>query len=265
MKFELLGRTAAVAVIAAAMLAGCNKADEKGAPEATRTAGAMAAPAAGATLADQAALGPENDALPRIASPNNASTAKINAALAALDADWKENVAACTDGDKAISREVGVARNAADFLAVTVFYDVSCGGAYPSSGTDAHTYDLTSGALADWSKLLPAAGITNSESTPEYPANTFNSTALQARLVKAAETSAGNDAAWRLDCLPVLQMEGLTLQAAFDPEKPVLNISPGSLPHAVQACGETLALTVDDLKSLGADERLIAAVQAARK
>lgn len=263
MNFATLGKTASVAVIAAVLLGGCTK-PAKGEAEAAQTAGPATA-SAGATLTDQAALGPDNEALPRIGAPANANTGKINAALAALDASWKENLEGCTEGDKSISRDVGVARNASDLLALTSAYDVSCGGAYPSGGTDVYVYDLSTGALADWSRLLPAAGITNSESMPEYPSNTFTSAALQARLVKAAEAGAGNDAEWKADCLPVLQMEGLTLQAAFDPEKPALNISPGSLPHAVQACGESLALSVDDLKALGADERLIAAVQAVRK
>lgn len=254
MQFKTFGCVAAISV---ALLAGCGKPAET----AVATAGQAAVPAARATLTNQPALGPDNEALPRIGAPADVNTQRINTAMAALDAGWKENLAECTGPDKGMSRDVGVSRNGSSLLALTSAYDMSCGGAYPSSGTDVYTWDLTTGALADWSRLLPAAGITNAESMPEYPTNTFTSPALQARLVKAAETSPGNDTEWRIDCLPVLQMEGLTLQAAIDPEKPVLNISPGSLPHAVQACGESLALTVDDLRSLGADARLIAAVE----
>ena len=255
------GRSAVIAFAGLALLAACNKPAE---PAAAPAAPAATAPPA-ATLQDQAALGTGNEALPRIGAPATDQVARINAALAARDAEWKENVASCTDGEKLISRDVAVTRNAADFLALSMFYELSCGGAYPSSGTDFFTYDLTTGALADWAKLLPRAGIANSEQIPDYPTNTFSSPALQARLVKALEAGAGTDADWRESCLPVLQMEGLTLQAAFDAEKPVLNISPGSLPHAVQACGDSMALTVADLKALGADARLIAAVEAVGK
>jgi len=258
-----LGRSAVLALAGLSLLAACTKPAGK-ATESPAVAASEPVPP-GAILQEQPSLGPNNDAMPRLVTSDFEPYERINAALAALDADWKENVAQCTDGEKAISRDVSVTRNTPGFLAVNSVYDVSCGGAYPSSGTDQYAYDLTTGALADWAKLLPKAGITNGERIPDYPSNTFSSATLQARLVKAIEASAGQDADWRESCLPVIQMEGLTLQATFDAEKPVLNIAPGELPHAVQACGDSMALTVDELKALGADARLIAAVEAVGK
>ncbi len=259
MKLARPGRSAVLSVLAAALLAGCNKpapaAGEAAAPPA-------AASTTAASLTQQPALGAGHESLPRIATPLDVNTNRINAALAALDANWKESVDQCTGGDKAISRETAVARNASGFLAVSMAYEASCGGAYPASGTEYQTYDLTTGALADWSKLLPKAGIVNGESDPEYPSNSFASAALQARLAQVAEANAGADPEWKDGCGTVYAMEDLTLQADFDPEKPVLRISPGALPHVAQACGDSLELKVDDLKALGAPERLIAAVKA---
>lgn len=255
MTIQHLGRTTAIALVAAALsLAGCKPAASTGA-----AAAPTAAPAAGAfTIQAQPDLGPENQALPRFSGGDPAIAAKLNAAMGKLDASNADLLTSCPEmAHGGRSQTVKVTRNGPDFVAVEAAYESDC-GAYPSSGTDAYLFDLKTGGLIDWAAAVPEARITNSDPDTELFTNSFFSPVLQARIVAAAK--AETDAEWRTGCVEVLEREGLYLTARINTETGTLDVTP-ELPHVVQACANSLSLTPADLTALKADPRLIAAVR----
>jgi hypothetical protein len=251
--------TAAFVLLAAGM-AGCKPA----APAAPAGPAAAAAPTPTATSAatlgvqNPPALGEGFAAMPRFNGGEASAVAKINAAMAKLDATNKEGLTSCTDmPHNGQSQEVSVPLNGPDLLQVDARYESDC-GAYPSSGTNAYVFDLKTGELVDWSKLIPGAAIRSGEPDHDFYTNTFSSKALQARVVAAAKTQ--TDADFLRDCVPVLQESELSFTAAINTETHTLDVTP-DLAHAVQACGDSLKLGADELRALNADPRLIAALE----
>lgn len=253
MTIQQLGRATAIALVSAALLAGCNK------PAAAAKGDAAAAPAAAAfTVQTQPDLGPEIQAMPRFAGGDAVIAAKINAAMGKLDESSKGLLDLCPEIPHAgRSQAVKVTRNGPDFVAVESAYESDC-GAYPSSGVEAYLFDLKTGGLIDWAAAIPEARITNSDPDTELFTNSFFSPVLQARIVAAAK--AETDAEWRTDCVEVLEREGLYLTARLNTETGKLDVTP-DLPHVVQVCANSLSLTAADLTALKADPRLIAAVE----
>ena len=253
-------RHAALTAAASALLlcAGCKPAAAVGQAPVPPAAGADAArPAGGLTVQAQPDLGPQNQAMPRFSGGDAAATARINLAMDKLDALTLEGLGACPDmphGGQ--TQAVRVTRNA-PLLAIEVTYESDC-GAYPSSGINSYVFDPATGALIDWARALPEAGVTAGEPDTEMFTNAFTSASLQARLVAAARKQ--SDADWRNDCLPVLEGQDLSLTARINTETHTLDITP-DLPHVVQACGDSLSLGTADLTALKADPRLIEAVR----
>lgn len=253
MTIQQLGRTTAIALVSVALLAGC-----KPAPAAKGDAAAAAPAASAFTIQTQPDLGAQFQAMPRVSGGDAAIAAKINAAMSRLDTSAAENLTSCPEmAHNGQAQTVKVTRNGPDFLAIEVAYESDC-GAYPSSGINAYVFDLKTGGLIDWAAAIPDARIVNGTADPDFFTNTFSSPILQARIVTAAK--AQTDAEWRTDCVPVLEGGQLNLTGRINTETGALDVTP-DLVHAVQACGDSLALTPADLKALKADPRLIAAVE----
>lgn len=248
---------AALAMIAALGMAGCKPA-AAAKPSAPAGAAAAATPAAGAlTVQPQPDLGLENQAMPRFAGGDAAATAKINLAMAKLDASTREGLTSCPDQPHAgQSQTVKVTRNGPDFVVVQVTYESDC-GAYPSSGTNDFMFDAKAGDLVDWSKLIPGAAATYAFHDEDLYSNAFASAPLQARVVAAARKETDPD--FLKDCVPVLEEGELSFVVNLNTDKGTLDVTP-DLAHAVQACASPLQLTPADLTALHADPRLVAMV-----
>src|SRR5207253_986639 len=95
----------------------------------------------------RAPLARGNAALPRIAAPASPATAKINAALARLDAHWLAQVKACrsVSGPAYTKRKVAVTMAGPRVMSMLVTDDYNCSSAYPNLDTIAMAYDLDTG------------------------------------------------------------------------------------------------------------------------
>ena len=83
--------------------------------------------------------------LPRIATPVTPATAKINAALAKVDASWRDFTKSCNDQvgatDADVERSNHVAMAGPGYFSVNIGYSYYCGGAHPEVGDIALTYE----------------------------------------------------------------------------------------------------------------------------
>lgn len=96
--------------------------------------------------------------LPRITSPMNAATRRINSSLGLADRAF-DDVAANCDPHPDVSRKVAVTARGPALLAFVTTDETYCGGAYPNTGTLALVFDLKSGRFVDWTRLLPTGAV----------------------------------------------------------------------------------------------------------
>ncbi len=195
-------------------------------------------------------------AFPRIAAPQNAATAKINAALARLDRRWAGFARECGAGgkDNEASRRVEVTMAGPRFLSLVARDDESCGGAHPDTDTLALVYDLDMGRPVDWKALLGPKLVTDTSTDTVIDGTTIGmigSKALQGLYLRQGKRDK--------DCADVLADPGLHFVAWLDGKRHGLVIEP-VLPHVVAACGDDATIPVADLRRLGADPILSSAL-----
>jgi hypothetical protein len=134
---------------------------------------ASSAHAASLTMTRPAALQKDVAAFPKIAAPSSATARRINAALARLDAALPGVIHECRTGstgpaaaDAYWSRKIDVTMAGPRFLSFLIVDDTFCGGAHPNTAVSALVYDLETGRLADWTRLLPPS-LTGKVTTQE--------------------------------------------------------------------------------------------------
>ncbi len=205
-------------------------------------------------------------AFPRISAPATPATSRINAALGRGDARLRVAVRDCTGpggkGRGDWSRTVTTPFTGPDFLSVVAADDYYCGGPYPDTATLPLTYDLATGAPVNWAKLFPPS-VTGTATTDSVSDGTTVGTLTSARLsaLYRRKATAGQDKELRKDCDGAYE-QPLALMLWLDAKTPGVSIETNAFPHAMKACAETVTLTLTDLKALGADARLIRALQA---
>ncbi len=193
------------------------------------------------------------DAFPQIDHPKNDAERDINRAVAELDREAAANSKNCVlDNGKPgdWERKVQVTMAGPGWLSYRIAEGEYCGGAHPDSGTSSLVYDLATGKLVDWTKLLPG---------PVAGSNLLNSKQLY-ELYLAGYKSDAPDCLhsvkdWGADGPPVmiawLDASGDGVAVQFD------------MNHANQGCAEPVTISTATLRKMGADKRLMDAIDAA--
>jgi len=234
-------------------------------PGAFRLLAALAALAMSAAAPPAAKLSPPaKGALPRIVSPATPATAKINAALAALDRRWAGYVRGCKAGgkDKEATRTVDVTMTGSLFLSVVAHDQEFCGGAHPDDSTLALVYDLQSGRPVDWRGLLGPRLVTATRVDTVIDGTRVGfarSPELQRLYLTAVRKAPDYDPAWWDQCSEALSDPDLEFVLWLDARKHGLGAEP-SLVHAVAPCAEDVTVPAAELRKAGADAELLAAL-----
>ncbi|HYA74303.1 MAG TPA: hypothetical protein VEF36_14220 [Roseiarcus sp.] len=221
--------------------------------------GAARAAGLGVSLTSPAPLAKGVAAFPKLAA-HDAAADKINAALLKLDDRVRRARAECVTSEEADwSRSIDVAMRGPRYLSYLVTDSLACGGAHPDSSSFALVYDLTTGNPVDWAKLLPKSIVeTTSLDTAADGARigVVGSRALSALYV--AGLGKGLDA----DCRQALTGADLNFVLWPDARSKGLAMQTVSLPHAVQACADVVAIPTAKLREWGADKSLVDAIEA---
>ncbi|MFE1600496.1 hypothetical protein [Methylobacterium sp. ID0610] len=219
-------------------------------------------------------------ALPRIAAPRDDAEIAINTAVARLDAKVRKAAAECRkEGGRNASweRSVSVPMRGPRFLSYAITDNAFCGGAHPNVSTMAIVYDLVSGAPVDWTGLLPSALTgqvalaTGMDGTRMVTLASKRLHALylaQYRPKSAAKPAAGTAAADADDdgCREIVAESSggpPAMMAWPDAREGGLALS-FDLPHAVQACADTVVIPAAILRREGAKPLLLDAIAAAK-
>lgn len=207
------------------------------------------------------------DALPRLFSGARPAFIKaINATLARFDAQALRDARDCL-GEKGgdYARNVAATMQGPRFLSLVAYEGFFCAGnAHPDSNMLALVFDLTTGKLVNWVKLLP--GTVQIKKYSGNPERTFrfgeaiSSDAIWALYRKAASIEKAGDP----DCADALD-EKLDFILSLDAKKNAVAVDEVGLRHAIRACGTTIYLSIDTLKSLGASKALIDALDTAHR
>ena len=154
------------------------------------------------------------------------------------------------------------------FLSFMTSDDVDCGGAHPNTEIVGMVYDMRTGAPVDWARLLPASlvgKLSLVEGEDEVKMVALASPRLNA--LYRAGYDHGGDPAEAKECRDAVagEMEGgpVPMVAWLDAKVGGLAVQ-FDLPHAVEACAETVVITAAILRREGASPRLLAALAAAR-
>ncbi len=258
------------AAAVALTLAGC------GAAETDKAGPAEGASAAGAvTLIEKPKLSTDVEAMPRLSGDGQA-IARINAELDRLDAAAVAAAGECATMGAEAGRGGGWSRTITRpmtgpaYVTLREHLDVYCGGAYPSTSQSAITYDLSTGARANWAALLPGLSLVQDqpeEGMPEDYVYTIRSPQLTA-LYERKMIAEATDAEWRDQCKDVWKPQpdaelGQGFYVWADAEHGGVAIDADYV-HAVQACGGAVYLTPEEMRAAGAPPALIEALTTAK-
>jgi hypothetical protein len=209
------------------------------------------------------------EALPQIAAPSNVITQRINGDLRRQDRIWLAGRAECLGQGKEsyVERGARAAMLGPEFFALDVRHDAYCdGAAHPNQFPDILVYDLSTGSPVAWGRLL--RGVTPHPPGPDAgwgDVSTLVTWSAAHRLYAAkARGGAGRDKTWWSECRDLVEQEEGDFYIWPDAGQHGLVLEPNWMPHAAQACGEAVVFSPADLRRLGADPRLIRALEAAR-
>lgn len=243
--------------------------DKTAAPaEASSAAGALA-------LTDKPNLSGEIQAMPRL-SGDSPAIVRINAELDRLDAAAVADAGDCaTMGAEAgagggWNRTITRPMTGPGYLTLREHLEIYCGGAYPSTSQTPITWDLSTGQRANWVTLLPGLNLVQDQPEEGMPANTvysIRSPQLEA-LYERKMLADAPDPSWRDECKDVWVPKpagelGQGFRVWADAEHGGVAID-ADYAHVVQACGGTVYLTADEMRTAGAPAALIEALTAAK-
>jgi hypothetical protein len=213
-------------------------------------------------------LAKDFEALPRIAGDAEPARA-INAFMDRLDERDREARSDClaeAPDHYEWGRSVEAPMTGPRFVSVIVTLGAYCGGAHPYWSETHYTFDVETGRQIDWAAFLPDE-MASPLHAPEYswPAS-LASPMLKARFIGdaiAQRRAFDPSRADQDECVGVLSEETGALGAWLDARAPGLALSNAGLPHAVQACTETVVIPLEDLRRGGAAPLLIDAIATA--
>jgi hypothetical protein len=123
-------------------------------------------------------------------------------------------------------------------------------------------FDLDTGTLADWAKLLPElAQHTGTDAAGDGSTLGTISSEKLADLYRDMAKHSGSDPA----CADALKDTELNFILWPDAKQNALAVQPAGLLHAIAACGPALPIPVETLKSLGVSGELLDAIDAAHR
>ncbi len=221
--------------------------------------GAAQAANADISLTSPAPLAKDVAAFPKLAA-HDATADKINAALLKLDDRVRKARADCvTSKDAEWSRSIEVTMRGPRYLSYLVSDSLFCGGAHPDAASFALVYDLTTGNPVDWARLLPKPVVETSSldsSADGAKIGVVGSRTLSALYV------AGLGKDLDADCKEALTSADLNFILWPDAKTKGLAMQTVSLPHAMQACADVVAIPTSKLRQLGAAPSLVDALEA---
>jgi hypothetical protein len=216
------------------------------------------------------ALGKDQDAYPRIASPADDAERKINAAVARLDARLAKSARECRNdagpngGDW--SRTIKATMRGPRYLSYEVTDNFYCGGAHPNVGDTAIVYDLKTGAPVDWSQLLPPE-LAGTAALTETSDGTRMVTLQSRRLYELYMQNyrLGGHAGDK-DCIEAMEQAGADGPPAITPYLDASNGGLGlvfEMAHVVAACVDPVVLPLETLRAEKTSEATLKAIEAA--
>lgn len=197
-----------------------------------------------------------------------ATVSAINASLAEYDKKVLRAAEEC-DTDLAGSeiktgedkenwtRTVDVTLHGPHYISYVAKDKYFCGGAYPNAWVFALVYDLKTGKVVDWTKLLVATTSQSQSNSDGSESQTVSSASLAK--VYLAKILPKLDK----DCADAIRSEDFASGFSLwpDAKSGSLVLHP-NLSHAVAACGEDISLNVEEQRSVGVAEEMIGAIQA---
>jgi len=207
-------------------------------------------------------------AFPRVASGAPSAAAKqINAVLARADARVRRAAADCLGrgknrSDSDWSRKITVTMQGPRYLSLVASDDFYCAGAaHPNTSTVALVFDLETGKLIDWAKLLP--GLVQSTGTGQAGDGSILGTVRSGRLA-AFFRNGGKSSGRDPECGEALKDTELDFILWPDAKQDGLVVE-AQLPHAIAACGAAIPIPVETLRTFGVNAGLLDAIGTARR
>lgn len=210
------------------------------------------------------------DAWPLITLPKTPATERINATLKQLNEQMKGNLRTCDANYRAWAssegqylhgksstsndwiRSISVTMTGPGFLSLMATDDyIFCGGPHPNNDTAAMVFDLQTGDVVDWSKLIAASA----------GAKVLRGSAAKEMVILPALRDLSVDtgeAACRDD---------FDSKQAYvlwpDAQEGAMMAVPSGLPHAAQACAARLTVTPQQARQMGFSQTLLNAIKEA--
>jgi hypothetical protein len=205
-------------------------------------------------------------AFPRLAAgAQPAIIERINKALARGDGRVQKAATDCLREDRRHadwSRKVSVTMQGPRYVSFVASDEYFCGGAHPDSSTVALVFDLDTGTLADWAKLLPElVQHTGTDTAGDGSALGTIASEKLADLYRDTAKHGGSDP----DCADALKDTELNFILWPDAKQNALAVQPAGLLHVIAACGPALPIPVETLRSLGVNVELLGAIEAAHR
>lgn len=206
-------------------------------------------------------LAKDVEAFPRLDGEGDAIKV-INKSLSAADATAAKDAKSCikdAHGKAHWERDVDVTSLSPRFVSFVASDDYFCGGAHPDTSTTVLVFDLKTGALADWTQLIPGATKPASDAGSAAAGVEFLPTILSPKLEALFKTAAGKVD----DCAEVMsQTNGEELLVWPDAKTKGLAVTMPGLPHAARACGGPVSIPLSDLQAMNVDPALLEAIAA---
>lgn len=205
-------------------------------------------------------------AFPRlVAGAEPANVERINKVLARGDGGVRKAARECLRAGRKRAdweRKVSVTMQGPRYVSFVASDDYFCGGAHPDASSMALVFDLTTGRLVDWAKLLPELARRKGTDTAADGSTlgTVSSDRLSDLYRDAAKRGGGDP-----ECVDALKDTELNFILWPDATADGLAVQPAGLPHVIAACGPSRPILVDTLKSLGVDAEFLKAIEAAHR
>ncbi len=214
------------------------------------------------------------DAWPLIENADSSTARRVNATLMQMNRKLKSTLRECdthylmwaklvdlkSTGKASPAydweRKVKVTMAGPHYLSIVATDDfVFCGGAHPDSDRNAMVFDMTTGALVDWSALVAKSAGASSERGSGLDGATASRLFFPAlEKINASRADAEcKDAFWLPQSFLIWP----------DADKGGLIVQEADLPHVVQACANEIDLTLEQARKLGFDESLLTAIKQA--
>lgn len=209
-------------------------------------------------------------AFPRIANPADAAERKINTAVGRLDDRVRRSAATCRNDDGTPGdweRKVDVPMKGPGFVSYAISDSTFCGGAHPGFGNTAIVYDLDTGDPVDWTTLLPPSLSGKVELVAQSDGVrmvTLSSKRLFELFLAGYDRERGDDPECKAAVRSNFDSAPPAMTVWLDAQKRGLAVQ-FDLPHAVQACADTVVIPAAVLSAEGAKPALLNALAAAPK